>query len=71
MPIRVWDAANGQEVASLWDRMGGVACLDFSPDGKWIVSGDFDGGVRLWDWAKAGHPSRNCPMVSLLCAPLL
>ncbi len=37
----------------------GVVCVSFSPDGKWIASGDYSGAVLLWDAAsgsvKAPH----------------
>jgi hypothetical protein len=41
--------------------MTDVLCLDFSPDGQWVVSGDCAGKVRLWDWAKGGAPVRDFP----------
>src|SRR5262249_31351516 len=43
-------------VVRLRDGMSYVTCLHFSPDGRWLVSGDTEGRARLWDWARGGPP---------------
>eukprot|EP00727_Mastigamoeba_balamuthi_P001965 m51a1_g11766 hypothetical protein (1243) ;mRNA; r:231681-236319 len=51
--VLVWDAATGQLAATLVGaHRAGVACVAFSPNGKFIVSVGFhaDGFVKVWDW---------------------
>jgi WD40 repeat protein len=39
--------------------VAGYACqVGFSPDGKWISSGDAAGNVVFWDWKTGGIKSR-------------
>jgi WD40 repeat protein len=44
--VRIWDAASGEEIASL---KGGY--LAFSPDGVRVVTLSGDGTARIWDAA--------------------
>jgi len=53
---RVWDisvnlntgTATGAEVTRITHE-GGVRSVAFSPDGRWVVSGSWDGIARVWD----------------------
>ena len=49
--IRVWDVGKPIEPLILRGHEGGVSCVGFSLDDKWIASGGGwdDGTVRLWD----------------------
>jgi hypothetical protein len=50
--IYLFDLARGEEVARLPGHpTGGVRRLEFTPDGKQLISGGFDGFVRVWDLA--------------------
>src|SRR6185369_7861321 len=53
--VKVWDAANGQQILTLQGSFGWVHSVAFSPDGKRIVggSGEFyePGAVKVWDAA--------------------
>ncbi len=53
--MRVWDAACGQETLIL----KGKASVAFSPDGKWLASGDNNGMVKIWDLA-SGRELLTC-----------
>ena len=70
--VILWDALNGQETLTFrghtrrlqvtaGDDSNWVNGLAFSPDGKWLASGDKDGEVRLWHQqpAKGSLPSRG------------
>ena len=49
--VQVWDAAAGQEVATLTGHAGYVMAVAAAPDGTWLATGDMDGTVRFWDVA--------------------
>ncbi|KAF5908504.1 mitogen-activated protein kinase-binding protein 1-like isoform X1, partial [Clarias magur] len=52
--VRVWDVADGSQVAELQEHKYGVACVAFSPNGKCIVSigSQHDMSVNVWAWKK-------------------
>ncbi|HEX6096344.1 MAG TPA: pentapeptide repeat-containing protein [Thermoanaerobaculia bacterium] len=49
--LRVWDAANGENMWTLEGHGGVVMACAVSPDGRWIVSGSSDKTLRVWDVA--------------------
>lgn len=61
--LRVWNLKTGKQIGEDWrdgDRQegdwrngeSGVWTIALSPDGEKVVSGSWDGGVRLWDTNK-------------------
>lgn len=47
--VRIWDVASGQELHSFPGVKGKVETLEFSPDGKRLVTGGTDRTLRVWD----------------------
>ncbi len=49
----VWyDLKADSQLGSVTEHRTEVPCLAWSPDGKWLVSGDWNGQLRVWDPAK-------------------
>jgi WD40 repeat protein/serine/threonine protein kinase len=47
--MKIWDATTGEELIVLPDT-GEVRCVAFRPgDGRWLVTGDINGAVTVWD----------------------
>lgn len=47
--VRLWDATNGLQLASLDGHTDMVNYVEYSPDGKWIVTASNDSTARIWD----------------------
>jgi WD40 repeat protein len=45
----MWDAESGAALAVLRGHKSAVTSVSYSPDGQHIVSGSYDGTVRMWD----------------------
>ena len=56
-PITVWNAATGSVAWELAHHVGGVASLEFSPDGRCLVSCGFrtDKSLAVWDTTSGQH----------------
>lgn len=50
--VRVWDVSERLQVSELLEHKYGVACVAFSPNGKYIVSVGYqhDMMVNVWNW---------------------
>jgi WD40 repeat protein len=53
----LWEAATGKEVAYM-THDDFVRSVAFSPDGKYVVSGSYDGTARMWDAATGKEVAR-------------
>jgi WD40 repeat protein len=49
--VRLWTVAGGREWATLDGHRDEVMTADFSPSGRFLLTGDFAGEVKLWDVA--------------------
>ena len=49
--IRLWDAIGGELVRELHGHTGVVYSIAFSPDGRTLISGGWDGTILVWDVA--------------------
>lgn len=56
--VRLWDADTGSVVHTLKGHSEGVACVDWSSDGRWIASGSSDNTIKVWD-SESGRLSRT------------
>lgn len=50
--VRVWEVSERVQVSELQEHKYGVACVAFSPNGKYIVSVGYqhDMMVNVWNW---------------------
>jgi len=50
--VAIWDTRTGRIIHNLASRNNWVVCLDFSPDGHMLASGEGNSAVRVWDVEK-------------------
>jgi WD40 repeat protein len=56
--VRLWDATSGEDLGILRGHTGTVWSVALSADGQLVVSGGFDGSVKIWD-AQSGAALRT------------
>ncbi len=49
--LELWDVATGQPISPALEHPAIVFSVAFSPDGRRVLTGCFDGGGRIWDVA--------------------
>ena len=49
VPIRLWEIASGENIATFWGHTTDVQCFAFSQDSTLLLSGGYDGVIYLWD----------------------
>src|SRR5262249_32679061 len=47
--VRLWEVSTGKEIRRFLGHLGNVWQVQFSPDGKRLLSGSADRTARLWD----------------------
>jgi WD40 repeat protein len=47
--VRLWNTTSGKELATLRSHTNAVKCVAYSPDGKMLASGSWDGTAKIWD----------------------
>lgn len=47
--IHIWDIYKKQQIGELFGKQGSVRAIDYSPDGKYIVSASEDCSIQMWD----------------------
>jgi hypothetical protein len=62
--IDLYDAINGKALAQFQGHGAGVHCLEFSPDGKFLVSGSADTTALVWDVTRYAAPAGKTPASS-------
>ena len=49
MSIHLWEVATGEKVHTFWGHPTDIHDLAFSPDGRILASGSYDGTILIWD----------------------
>ena len=55
----IWDSRRQRLVAKWLGHTSGVWCVEFTPDGRGLISGGGDGMVKYWDMTSLGSGSER------------
>jgi len=47
--IKIWDIRKKNNLQTYNQQLSPVTLVKFSPDGKWLVSGEQNGSIKIWD----------------------
>ena len=82
-PLLLWDLTTGQQIRPFVGHTKDIRNVAVSPDGKQLLSGSFDGTMRLWDLATgkelklstglatSSNRSASCPTANVPFAPMV
>ena len=56
--LRLWEVATGKEILQFEAHKGLTGSAAFSPDGRWVLTGDADKTARLWEVATGKESAR-------------
>jgi eukaryotic-like serine/threonine-protein kinase len=69
----IWDAETGEKTVALAGTTKDVTCAAFSPDGRQIVCGTWEGAIKLWNAATGTETQmfrrRGDPVISVAFSP--
>jgi len=54
--VQLWDTRRQGVDWQRLDQPGAIMTMKFSPDGRWLTVGDWNGNVRLWDMKTPPNP---------------
>jgi WD40 repeat protein len=57
-PVTLWNVSTGEKIKAFSGHTAFISSVDFSPDGRQIVSASSDGEMKLWDVA-SGQATRT------------
>jgi WD40 repeat protein len=58
LTVKVWDAQTGQDLLTLQGHTDPVSSVAVSADGQRIISGSWDGTVKVWDAPPADEKAK-------------
>jgi len=59
--ISLYDITNGSLLYSIGNQIHNfprdrISCISWSPDGKYLCSGDLEGTIGVWEWRNSSEP---------------